>query len=443
VSILTGLAVAILIMALIASLIAAVLYFMGRQPDPSAEIEHIVKASVQEGGNERSPMAVMDDLRAAHAAVVERIGVEGQRKAEGRRTEPSREAGTQSRAGFEAISLRDTVELIKKAHHVAILCGTGDGKTWFGEACLRLLSNEEQFCVIDPNWTPSKWVGVPVVTTDEHDGFAPILKALQGIQAEARRRKLSTWNKEDIGPTLNIFWDEVNETMEEVTTAGNYLRRWLRRVRYLNMKLWIFPQSERVGALGLDGHGDAKKNLLWFYLGSDAVAKVQWLSSKGRASAEMVRWTMEQEWPCVVEFQGGFYAVDRSEVPTLVAQDIPSVSSRAWVPTGATTKQDLSDDLDLGVSAEDLELIELKSRGDQGVPVNKAITEEVKAKIAVIKGMDWIPLASLVASKQMTQEGLILSMFQVKPGASPVYAAARDALQDAMSRLQINEEVQK
>jgi len=336
-------------------------------------------------------------------------------------------------AGFEPLLLSEAVYLIDKAHHVAILGGTGNGKTWMGRALIQLLPVDQLFCVIDCNWFPGKWGTLPVITTTETDNFKPILAGLQGIQREARARKLLTWQGKDAnpGPRLNVIWDEVNETMEELPDAGEYLRRWLRRVRYLNMKLYIFPQSERVGALGLEGHGDAKKNMLWVYLGDDARTKADWLMSKKRISTAIYDYVNRLEYPCLMEWQSGFYAVSLDEVPALVSTPIPDADKRAWTPAGVATKQDLTDDLALTEEEQDAAALSVLEtpQGDAGKG------DRVSILIEVINLMDWSIYAQQVAAKTATETGIIQHLFKVKPGGSPVYQAAKVRLQEALNAL--------
>lgn len=403
-----------------------------------------VSQEPEDTDEEHGLMAVRESLRSATAASRAAIEAEatceaerGQRRAseQGASGQPSR-----SSAPIYLTPLSDAVEFIDKAHHVAIMGGTGDGKSWLGQAILALLPADQLFCIIDCNWWPGKWSDLPVITTNESDSFAPILKALHGIQKEAVARKLVTWKGKGSspGPKLNIVWDEVNETMEELSDAGPFLRRWLRRIRYLNMKLFIFPQSERVGALGLEGHGDAKKNMLWVYIGSDARAKCDWLLSKKKMSEDVHAYLTHLDYPCLMEWQAGYYAIDLSEVPDLVARPIANAQQRSWTPEGVVSKQDLTDDLELTEEEQlDLSMANLENTGKTiAMPAQPTPAQiEAQVKISLINRMDWSIYAQMVAEDKITEGALIFQLFEVKPGGSPVYQAAKDKLKEALDAL--------
>ncbi len=229
-------------------------------------------------------------------------------------------------------------QLIQVAPHIGIIGKTGDGKTTTGEAIIRLLHGEA--FVVDPKWWRGKWGGLAAAGIDDDAGYGQIAIGLRTVFAEFNRRRIyKRDNPEATFTDLWLIWDEINDTMEELPDAGVPLRRLLRVGREYNVHVLFFPQSDRVGALGLDGHGDAVDNVLWIYLGADARKVVNRLVSDKKLDSVTAKSILGLSRPCVVAHGGQHYAVDVSRAVSLAQGPLTLLGS--WnvpVPSSAMEK---------------------------------------------------------------------------------------------------------
>lgn len=162
--------------------------------------------------------------------------------------------------------------ITKEAPHTRIVGPTQSGKSVLAQAIAHDL--EGHLLIIDPVWRPKNWGGLPVVTVTEDGQFTEIEKALRWILDEMKRRGAALQKGESNFPRLNIIWDEVPDTVAELSLAGEVIRRIAQRGRHSNIHLIGIGQSERVGSWGLEGFGDAAENFCSVYLGSKAVAHI-------------------------------------------------------------------------------------------------------------------------------------------------------------------------
>lgn len=244
----------------------------------------------------------------------------------------------------QVLGVAEATAMLQEAAHIAVLGGTGDGKTTTGEALTRALL-PGKFAVIDMNWVKGKWGGLNCATIDSEGGWEPIEGAMHLIDQELSRRRLAARDGEDAAgfPTLNVLWDEVNETIEELgDMAGSKLRRWLRTARQFRIRLVVFLQSDRVAALGIEGHGDARKNLIWLYVGGEArrlaVAEVR----AKREYPEFMTAVLNLKYPGVIKWHERLYAVDMSGFVQL-AGEVRAVARGArvaWSPKEAPQGDD-------------------------------------------------------------------------------------------------------
>lgn len=255
----------------------------------------------------------------------EAVDTQSQRKAPST-TKESPEIQSQSR--IVSIGWDRFVGIIDRAFHVAIIGETGSGKTTMAEAVMR--SIDGRLFVLDPNHEPGKWGGIDAVTTDDEDGYGPLDDGARAVFAEMRDRVIRKRRGEPASERLNVFWDEVNDHMEESKDAGVILRRLVKRGRSYAMKVFIFPQSKRVASLGLEGHGDTVMNLAWVYLGDQARGVLAGLLRNRIIDQGGYDWLVSEQYLAVVEYAGVWYSVDVSSLPRL-AQG-PSLADRQWVP---------------------------------------------------------------------------------------------------------------
>lgn len=269
---------------------------------------------------------------------------------------------------IEYIGVEQFVEMIKGAPHIAALGNTGSGKTTLGEALLRMLK-DECFFIIDPNWFPGKWANAKAHTTGIGDDYKPVAEALEVVWKEFSQRTGEHSTKEY--PKFNVIWDEVNDCMEEIKDAGSKLRRWLRRGRHYGIRMILFPQSDRVEALGISRHGDALRNILWIYLGENAKALVHKLrNTNGMLPAE-ADFLMTEKYLCIMEYGGRHFCVNPDEIKRISQEPVTVKSaltfsaqeqSAADTPSASTCKLDAIDAIikisDAGLVKSEIALLE-------------------------------------------------------------------------------------
>lgn len=274
----------------------------------------------------------------------------------------------QGPALVERISFRQFVGIVDRAFQVGIIGETGSGKTSLAQALMRAISG--LLYVLDPNFEQGKWPGLDVVTTDDDDGYAPMDAGIQNVFSEMRDRvvRKRKHGPDAVGPRLNVFWDEINDHMEESSISGDILRRMVKRSRNYNIKLFIFPHSKRVKDLNMEGRGDTATNLMWVYLGDQARAFLAAQVRSKKINEGEYRDMVVRERLCVVEWAGKVFDVDTSTV--LQEASGPSLADRQWVPeTTRETPQEVGTfKIDHVMAAYLLGRNEERRKNDPGVP---------------------------------------------------------------------------
>lgn len=234
-------------------------------------------------------------------------------------------------AALQVLSLPALARIFQKTPHMAVLGKTNAGKTTMAEAMIRMMDGE--LAIIDPKWkkmTPPKWGGLPAAAIDDDASYTTINTMLDQLWVVFRNRIVTSKMQDVTFDPLLIVWDEINDVIEELPEQAKRLRRFARLAREYNVKLMIFPQSDRVKALGLEGHGDARENFLWLYLGDDARAEAKKLVNNKQMSQEDYDNFITSEWPAIMEHTGEWFIVDRSTV--LEVNQYPVSPRRAWFP---------------------------------------------------------------------------------------------------------------
>lgn len=176
--------------------------------------------------------------------------------------------------------------ITKRAPHTRIIGPTSSGKSVLAQAVAHDL--QDKLLIIDPVWRPGNWGGLAAVTVTEDGQYTEIDKALSWILDEMKRRGAALQKGDTNFPRLTIIWDEVPDTVSELSNAGEVIRRVAQRGRHSNIHMIGIGQSERVGSWGLEGFGDASENFCSVYLGSKAVTQVPELA--GAAHVGVIEW---------------------------------------------------------------------------------------------------------------------------------------------------------
>ncbi|KPL90753.1 type IV secretory system conjugative DNA transfer family protein [Herpetosiphon geysericola] len=244
------------------------------------------------------------------------------------------------------LGLPALASMLQEIPHVAIIGNTNAGKTTLAEALIRLLDG--QFAIVDPKWRlfdPPKWGGLPAAKLDVEGAYSEIATFFGDLWTDFRKRRIRGQTEANaIYTPLWIVWDEINDTIEELQNAGVYLRRWARVGREYGYKLMIFPQSDRVGALGLEGHGDVRDQFCWIYLGDDARSQIEKLRKVGTISTAQALDLSNQAYPSIMEHAGKWFGIDRSAALELLG--MPLNPDRAWVAPAVPVPDDSAEVLD-------------------------------------------------------------------------------------------------
>lgn len=315
-------------------------------------------------------------------------------------------------APLRTITLPQLAAAIAPLPGIAILGPSRQGKTTLAEALIRLVDGE--LAIIDPKWRrldPPKWAGLPAAHIAQGDGYAPIEARLKALWAayEARIARGHAETNATFSP-LWIVWDEINDTVAAIKDAGTYLRRWVQMGAEHGIRLIIMPQSDRVQSLGLEGHGDARRNVAWCYIGDDARTKARELVAAKQMPADQAEQLTASAWPALVEARGRWVVLDRSAAPELAA--LPVAADRAWREMPDETLSP-ADETPVSPLAEQAE------------------TTLETAETAFVSP-EFLAIARLVRAGLVTETKAVSIGFQTSAGSSSKYTKARDALKRAL-----------
>lgn len=303
--------------------------------------------------------------------------------------------------------------------HVAIHGPTGAGKTVMAQALTA--DRPGHVLIIDPNWEPGAWGGLPVITTTDTDDFAPVEIALTALLSEMSRRA-AAFKRGETSDALTIIWDEVPECVEMCPSAGEVLRRLARRARKYQMRLVILTQSNRVKALGLEGQGDALDNFCWLTLGDAAREVAQGLISRKLASADLVADFIKLPHPALIEYRGKHKAIETSGLLDLAKRPIDP--SRCFVLPETKPQQPetvSAPETPVETSFQGIEMPQSTSADDVSDP---------------FRNVDFSGYARLIQAGLITETKLLETAIGVKPGGSKAYKAAQAKLKAALTAVE-------
>ena len=197
--------------------------------------------------------------------------------------------------------------LSNEATHVMLVGPTSSGKSTVAQALAA--STEGDLFIIDPVWRPGNWGGLPAITVSRDGDYEPIAQAIDGLLNEMKSRGAQLQDGVTNFPRLTIVWDEVPDTVAELSQAGVLIRRLAQRGRHENMHLIGIGQSSRVNSWGIAGYGDVFENFAVVSLGQ-------------KAYEEMPELVGTVDRPGVLEWHGKKYAIDMSQISDLAKRPI-------------------------------------------------------------------------------------------------------------------------
>lgn len=200
-----------------------------------------------------------------------------------------------------------------KFPHLAIVGGTGDGKSFTAENVCRELIG--LLIVCHPHKKPTDYLGVKSIHSGgrnygnwkedkevnfklliEPNGqkisFASVVKTLY---AEMDRRfKLYEQGIENY-PMVNAILDEFNTSVAEVPEAMEVTKKMIREARKVRIRLILLLQDDSVKSLKIQGEGSIRKCFRYVRLGEFAQTHAKRLKNSA-----LLQWVNQQQYPILV-----------------------------------------------------------------------------------------------------------------------------------------------
>ncbi len=263
--------------------------------------------------------------------------------------------------------------------HLAIVGPTGSGKSTLAEALATQLGGVTM--AIAPHRKPGdfKALGNRVycggrdygTAKDKPADFPCLLNgsagrvsvvSFIGALSEEMDRRYQLWEQgEDVGPFVNVIWDEILAAIAATPRSlVDQFLTLLREARKVKIRLIVLPQNDQVRSLKIDGQGADRENLTYIRLGKTAIAHAKSIG------AETLAQVMAQRRPCIVE-----------EIPAVVPEYNPAMVV-------------ITQDADLNVEQQDIQSPEIEKNltkiKEYGEGKSVVTGSDIKRDINCLKG---------------------------------------------------------
>lgn len=198
--------------------------------------------------------------------------------------------------------------------HLAIVGGTGDGKSYTTERLVTALDGEILIC--HPHKKPSDYPGYRAIygggrnygdwDNDPSANFDLLLSGnagkvscasfLKGLEEEMDLRYKRYEQGDESYSTVNVILDELNTTLSKIPAAVDCLKNLLREARKVKIRLLCLLQSDSVKSLKIEGEGVLRHCFRFVRLGEFAVNH-----ARKTKNPILIEWVANQRFPLLVE----------------------------------------------------------------------------------------------------------------------------------------------
>ena len=183
-------------------------------------------------------------------------------------------------------SIEPSTDLLKllEGKHALIVGGTGSGKTTLARYLAAVIGGQVK--VYDPDAAPEEWLGCECIGRE--GDFAAIETAMSADLEDLKLRLQERGKRGDtafIGRETFTIAEELPLLKDEVDSAVEWMLAHARRGRKPKRFICILSQESEVKALGLEGQGGARKNLVEILTNKEAIGR-----AKKQKNTSLVEW---------------------------------------------------------------------------------------------------------------------------------------------------------